>query len=89
MVATFYCFLTQEVRSEVRKRIKRWRWNRDISGSRRASRRSRLSTFQQTQVTNQNSVYSSAAPANGGGGGGGKGEDGKGSPLIKVQTNVT
>ena len=85
MVATFYCFLTQEVRNEMRKRIKRWRWSRDISG-RSASR---MSHFQQTQVTHLHSVYSSNAPTCGGKGVGGKDEDGKESPLISAQPNVT
>ena len=53
MVATFYCFLTSEVRNEVKKRIKRWKWSRNISGGGSSNRSMSVfhSNFNQTQVT--------------------------------------
>ena len=97
MVATFYCFLTSEVRNETKKRIKRWKWSRNISGGggSHASNRSMSvfhSNFNHTQVTQiaagRSSLHNASEPKVVKFEHGKKSdEDKKTDPLLSDQTN--
>ena len=65
MVATFYCFLTSEVRNEMRKKIRRWEWSRNISRGGSCQSTRSMSVFNHSTQVSHFSMYSSKAPSSG------------------------